>query len=278
MNARNNIIVPKNMYLRERFLEIREQIETNAKYQDLSLICEFYPSENRLSYKTERIYPSASNYKGSIPVLFLFSNPHPVSVKTGLFLSESHSRKFWVRLFESEPNIGLDLKKWNNSTPKMLGDMMLQGKYESRFIIYFHCLYPIPTNQLADLYGLFGKGTDLWRQIEKDSLKELSLLLENESINHVVVFTSAIYQLLTDASVENVKGWRNTVKIAINNHEAGQLWSQNGQGRAKAKDKELFSENIDFYHALDTHAKNWGKEMDKRYFASALDKIFENIL
>jgi len=285
MNAKNTIITSRCLDLKNRFIEIKNKIETDSKYTNLKTICEFLPSKNLLIYDTERIYPDASEYKDRTPILFLFSNPHPVSVKTGLFLSEPRSKNFWLRLFQSEylglPNVEVDLARWNNSTPKVLGDMMLEGKYKSDFLIYFHCLYPIPTNQLHDLYSLFGKRTDLWNQIEKDSIKELSDLLREETINHVMVFTSPIFQLLTDMSNESMKNWRKKVINAIENSNAKKLWAQNGSGVAKAKG-DMF-ENVNFYHALDTHAKDWGKKngmelnKDKRYFTSVLDNIFENI-
>ncbi len=287
MNENDSIITTRELYLGDRFEGIRDKIENPdnnkkyLKYQELGDICKFYPDKNRLEYNTERIYPNASNHRDRIPILFLFSNPHPVSVKTGLFLSEPRSRKFWVRLFESKHltplNTGIDLERWNRSTPSTLGNLMLEGIYNSNFAIYFHCLYPIPTRQLQDLYSLFGKRTELWKQIERNSIAELALLLKKESINHVIIFTSPVFQLLTDAKKESVGGWRRKVIDAIKNGNVKQLWAQNGPGKANAKDKEHFSENANFYHTLDTHVKDWGKGMDQRYFTLSLDSIFSAI-
>jgi hypothetical protein len=297
MNAKNTIITSRCLDLKNRFIEIKNKIETDSRYTNLKTICEFLPSKNLLIYDTERIYPDASEYKDRTPILFLFSNPHPVSVKTGLFLSEPHSNKFWLRLFQtdevklaSNSEINLQsLDNWNKLKPKKLKeklveklkDIMLKATYKSRFIIYLHCLYPIPTNQLGDLYRLFNKQTDLWKQIEKDSMTELAQLLKEEAIKHVVVFTNEIFQLITDATVKDVKSWRKTVKNALKDGDAKQLWAHYGSGIAKAK-VDMF-EGVTFYHALDTHAKDWGKKKgielnkDKRYFTSVLDKIFENI-
>lgn len=104
----------------------------------LNKLCKFYPDEKRLEYCTERIYPS--KHTGHIPILFLLSNPHPDSVRRGLFLSEPRSKAFWQRLFESKhfrirPSDEINIECWDESTPKRLGQLMVEDQYESDFLL-----------------------------------------------------------------------------------------------------------------------------------------------
>jgi hypothetical protein len=267
----------------DRFTEIKDKIDNDPKYRELRCICKFFPDEKRLEYKTEGIYPNSSDHTDRTPILFLFSNPHPVSVKNGLLLSVKGARTFWTRLFESKelrlPDDKMNLECWDKTTPKILGNLMLEGIYKSPFIIYFHCLYPVPTRQLPDLYSLFGAKTPLWQQIKTDGIKELAQLLKGKSIKHVVIFTGSIFQLITGVDDESIQGWRKNLFNAMDDFQTSKdkenYWSQLSSSKANAKPE--ISEDASVYHALDTHAKDWYKGMEKRYFTLALDMIFEKI-
>jgi len=278
------IITSRTLKLGDNFAAIKEKIETYPKYASLKKrkLCEFNPENNELVYRTEKIYPNRSEHPQRIPVLLLFSNPHPDSVARGLFLSEPHSRSFWQRLFESDylclPVGGINLERWDESTLKLLGKLMLEGKYESRFLLYFHCLFPIPTRQLADLKRLFKSAPHLWAKIERSGMEELGKLTKDERIKHIVVFAGPTFQALTGASVETYKGWRNKVKHSVDDYlkdrDTGKYWASLCAGYAKTK---LGSNDVDIYLGLDTWAKNMGKGMGKRYFTWALDMILAKI-
>jgi len=132
------IITKQSLKLGSNFDSIKRKIETDSKYCGLRKLCKFYPDEKRIEYSTERIYPSER--PGRIPILFLFSNPHPDSVRRGLLFSEPRSKAFWQRLFESKyfrmrTDDEINLEHWNESTPKRLGQLMVEGRYESDFLV-----------------------------------------------------------------------------------------------------------------------------------------------
>jgi hypothetical protein len=125
------IITKRSLELGSSFDDVKNKIETDSKYCGLKKLCKFCPDEKRFEYCTERIYPS--EHPGRFPILFLFSNPHPDSVRGGLFLSEPRSKAFWQRLFNSEyfrmrPGDEINIERWDESTPKRLGQLMLEGR------------------------------------------------------------------------------------------------------------------------------------------------------
>ena len=278
------IITSRSLELDDNFDDIVSKIENDSRYAGLKELCEFYSQENRVEYSTERIHPNHSEHPTRIPLLLLFSNPHPDSVASGLFLSERHSQTFWQRLFESDHfrlTCGeINLECWDDkSTPELLGQLMLEGKYESDdFLLYFHCLWPIPTNQVADLKRLFASNPLLWGKINEDGLEELRELIKHEQIKHIVVFTGEIFHLITGVSEADLKGRRDKIKCAVNNFrkdgDIENYWRRLSFCHAKAK----FSNDVDAYLNLDTRSKNVGKGMKKRYFTFALDMILKGIL
>ena len=283
MSELKPIITSRSLELGDHFDDIKDKIESDKKYAGLEKLCQFYDKGKRLEYCTERIYPNHSEHPARIPILFLFSNPHPDSVRRGLFLSGPHSRSFWQRLFESDhlrlPVGEINLQSWDNSTPKRLGQLMLKGKYESDFLLYFHCLWPIPTNQVADLKRLFAlKSQLLWGKIDEDGQKELAEFVEHEQIKHIVVFTGEIFRLITGANKADYKGRRDLIKCAVNDFSLdGNI--EKYQGRLSfCHAKARFSNNVDVYLGLDTRSKNIGKGMKKRPFTSVLDMILRRIL
>ena len=261
------IIISRRLKLGGSFADIKNKIETDSKYAGLKNLCIFNREENELVYRTEKIYPNRSEHTKRIPVLFLFSNPLPASVERELFLSEPHSKTFWERLFESKhfrlTGEAINLKCWNESTPKLLGQIMLEGEYESLFLLYFHCLYPIPTSKPEDLKGLFKSAPHIWEEIKTSSNRELVKLTKDEQIKHIVVFKAGVFRTITKTKV---KGWGK--KDAI--HEF-----------LKSGDKEKYwgvdSNGVYIYLSLHTRAKNWKDDKGQCYFTRFLDLIFTRI-
>ena len=282
MSELKSIIASRSLELGDNFDDIANKLESDSKYAGLKRLCKFYREERKVEYFTERIHPSHSEHPARIPILFLFSNPHPDSVKRGLLLSEPYSRTFWQRLFESDyfqlPAGEINLKWQDTSTSKLLGQLMLEGKYKSKFLLYFHCLWPIPTNQVADLKRLFASKPLLWGKIKKDGLKESRELIEHKQIKHIIVFTGEIFHLITGANKADYKGRRDLIKCAVNgllkDGDKEKYWGRLSFCHAKVS----FSNDVDVYLGLDTRSKNIGKGMKKRPFTWALDMILERIL
>ena len=285
MGGLKPIITCRSLELGDDFDDIANKIENDPKYVGLKKLCKFYPAEKRFEYLTEGIYPNRSEHPAQIPTLFLFSNPHPDSVASGLLLSEPHSKTFWQRLFESDhlrlPDGKIDLKSWDESTRKQLGKLMLEGKYmnekgqKSDFLIFFHCLWQIPTNQVADLKRLFVSKPQR-EKINKDGLKELAELVEREQIKHIIVFTGEVFHLIT--GVKEVRRRWNLIKCGVDDFLEDNVKEKYWNTPALCHAKAIFSNDVDVYLGLYTRGKDWGKEMEKRYFTWALDMILYKIL
>jgi len=279
-----NVVTTKSLVLDtdDDFNDLKQRIESDPRYAGLKKLCRYHFREKRIDYLTESIYPNRENNPDRIPVLFLFSNPYPDSVSRCLFLSEPHSRGFWGRLSEShhfnDTKLQQLVREWDDSTtPMRIAQFMVQGKYENPFLLYFHCLWSIPTNQVGDLKRLFkGKG-ELWNEkVDKVSKEELQSLIDDWEIKHIVVFPSVIFNEITAQIAP--KGWRGSIKDAVDtfrkDRNITRYWESLSGGDAQYKS----SSDVHVYLALDTRRKDWGKGMDKRYFTWAIDMILDRIL
>ncbi len=119
-NTKQIIFENEELKLGNNFDVIKEGIENDKKRYGHLRVCK----ERGLVYSTERIYPTPEHSK-RIPVLFLFSNPHPESVENRLFLSEPHSRTFWQRLFESRSKT---MKRTESATATTFGPMKVSAQ------------------------------------------------------------------------------------------------------------------------------------------------------
>lgn len=273
------------------FDDIKKRIESYPIYAGLKKLCCFHLEEKRIDYLTESIHPNREKKdRDRIPVLFLFSNPHPDSVSRCLFFSEPHSRAFWERLSESDyfkKDVKL-MKKWvknwdDSTTPKEIAQFMLQGKYENPFLLYFHCLWSIPTKKPEHLKSLFKGNRQLWEEkVNGVGKEELRRLVEDQKIKHIIVFPAPIFYEITRVRALEVKEWQRSVMRAdcfSGNKEKDRekYWATRPYPYvAKAKLPNGVND-VDVYLAFDTHAKNWGKaigkETGKRYFMWVIDMI-----
>jgi hypothetical protein len=173
----------------------------------------------------------------------------------------------------------INLTGWDKSTPKRLGELMLEGKYKSRFLLYFHCLLPIPTRQPTDSKILFKSKPLLWERLKSSGMAELIQLIKDERIKHIVVFAGPTFKAVTGTNEDTYKGWRDKIMHAVDDYlkyeDTEKYWKSLSAGYAKAK---LGSNNVEVYLGLDTWSKNLGKGMEKRYFTWALDMILDRIL
>lgn len=277
MSNDKSIITERELALGKYFASIKDKIKTDYKYFGQKDLYVFDNDKEMLKYKTEHIHPARLKHPNRIPILFLFSNPHPQSVAKGLFLSEPHSQKFWLRLFQSKyfclsKDMPIDLIKWNEKTPSSLGDLMLNGNYHSDFILYFHCLWPIPTNQVADLKKLFAP---IWNEIKSDGLNDLKTLIKKQGIEHIMTFTGEVYSELTGN--EPHKGRRDAVMQAVKVYLKEKNESKYLESLKYNHALSRFDNKVNVYLALDTRSKNMGRELEKRPFTSIIDKILGNI-
>ena len=273
-----SIITKRSLELGGSFDSIKNKIETDSKYCGLKKLCTFYPDEKRLEYCTERIYPG--EHPGRIPILFLFSNPHPDSVRRGLFFSGPHSKAFWRRLFESKhlgmlPSDEINIECWDESTPKRLGQLMVEGRYKSKFLLYFHCYYPVPTNQLPDFTSLFRRDAEPRKTIDMTSKTELVQLTKEKDIKHIVAFTVPLFRMITKT---NRPGWRDLINRAKHDFLANAFPKDEDVEERPARLSLGNANDVDVYMGLDTRWKNVTTREGERYFSLILDAIFKTIL
>lgn len=262
------IITSRRLKLGGSFANVTKKIKTDSKYAGLENLCRFSLEKNEVVYCTEHIYPNRSEHTERIPVLFLFSNPHPGSVACGLFLSEPHSRTFWQRLSEINKNYlrfppgAVNLERWDESIPR-LREIMLKGDYKSPFLLYFHCLYPIPTSKPEDLRGLFKSAPHIWEEIKMSSNRELVKLTKDEQIKHIVVFNVGVFRTITKTKV---KGWgkKDATDEFLKSGDKEKYWGVDSNG-------------AHIYLSLHTRAKNWKDDKGQYYFTRFLDLIFTRI-
>jgi hypothetical protein len=244
----------------------------------------FMFNDNKLFCKTEQILPQ--KHTDRIPVMLLFSNPHPVSVSHCLFLSEPHSRIFWKRLldcktaFPEQRNpdfVNYDSDKLKNPIEvRKLGKVMVSGNYESKFTLYFYCYWALPTKMAGDLEDIFKSCPALWNKICEKSQNRFKETLNKFEIKNVIVFADAPFKQITNVSDTSYKyqDWRFDIEEYLEKTE-------DSENKLIIKIQWPLKDNnqIQVYRSLITKDKNLKiGNTETRYFTELLDMIFQNIL
>ena len=280
----NTIIREQKIILNDQYDSIKTRIKRLDDFINLASICSFNDEQGSLTFKTEKIHPEITGDKFT-SLMFLFSNPHPLSVKAGLFLSELRSRSFWQRLFEcSHINPPEKIKKainnWTSSTPEILSDCLLKGEYDSKFRLFFDCLESLPTNQYGDLKKLFQskKGRTLRQSLlrapGRQNLIEIS---QQNNIRTWIAFSVEAYRYLVGEK-DIAKNAPNRICQSVDGYlEDGdtlKFWDS-------LKDlKRTIQHGTDFitvYLALIARRKDWKTKNGERYFTIMLNQIFDHI-
>ncbi len=219
-----------------------------------------YWEETRLHFLTESIQPKISSRERP-RVMLLFSNPHPESVKKGLFMSEKRSRGFWDILCCSKHlDINHDFH-WDKDSIDETVSLLFSGNYEGP-LLFFECLYPIPSSSPKDLRKLFRPRTgDFERYLHHSSLERISAILTNHDIKVVLVFTGETFEAIVGKSGIS-KGSRqilcSSVKKALDTGNERLFWE------CMDKHKLIAQANLpNLRHkctaikVMDTRAKGW---------------------
>jgi hypothetical protein len=249
-------------YAKRRWLEMDGFSEAEACWEG-----------THLHFLTESIQPKISSPERP-RVMLLFSNPHPESVRTGLFMSAKSSRGFWDILRNSKQlYINHDFRWDNTDSVRETVSLFLNGNYGGYGdpLLFFECLYPIPSKSPKDLKKLFAKADDFDRYLHRPSLERISAILTNHNIKVVLVFTGEIFESIVD-------------KSGISKHSRQILCSA-----VKTGNESLFWECIhkhelikqarlpDLKHkcaaikVMDTRAKNWWPVGGRSIFSHVLD-------
>lgn len=286
MSKGKDIVDWEVIHLKDQFETIREKIEHHEKFGDLRKICAFNETEKTLKFKTEKIHPLCPK-SNRIPALILFSNPHPVSVQNGMFLSGPSSRLFWRRLFDCDvfnPGSTLNsaIDNWSENTPKILSDYLLKGEYSKKVLLYFDCLEALPTNYYAHLNTLFqGKECRKLREkyLQDKGMGDLLRMSKERKITSWIVFSVEAYRhILRDKTIAKnaPKRIRKAVDNFLEEKALDRFWESLNDLKS---DIFLNGLNITVYLSLIARAKNWKTSGTdgKRSFTVMLDRIFEEI-
>lgn len=149
---------------------------------------------SRLYFLTESIHPKITNYKKRPRMMLLFSNPYPDSVERRLFMSEPRSRRFWDILRNSmQPKMNHEFR-WDPSGIDETVSILSNGNYEGP-LMFFECLYQLPSRSPKDLKKLFDRNTnDFQEYLHRPSLERICSIINEYNIKVILVFTGETYE------------------------------------------------------------------------------------
>ncbi len=210
-----------------------------------------------LHFHTESIHPKIA--AGNRPrVMLLFSNPHPDSVERGLFMSEPRSRGFWDILSNIiQPKINHDFPWTPNGITRTIS-MLANGDYEGP-LMFFECLYQLPSRFPKDLRNLFDRKTDDFQTyLHKPSLERISSIINKHNISVVLVFTQETYESVVD-QLGISKGSRQVLRACVKENLSDPLFWEFLEKRG-LKDKvrlPYLNHDCTAIKIMDTRAKTW---------------------
>ncbi|MBA7630524.1 hypothetical protein ES703_38046 [subsurface metagenome] len=195
-------------------------------------------------YKTEILCPLKSENR--IPVLLLFSNPHPRSIISGMFLSpEGDVNRFWLSMQCAEmfklPNETVIGK---GSFPEPIRQIFLNLEYQSHFVFHFYPFFSFPSRNPQELERIFGEY--FTSHMINESRWNLLEFVELKSINHIVCFGKQAFQHISTFDEVSLRGYTKTIKKEGFIHSLFNISSQNinlyltlptSQGRCKARER-----------------------------------------
>ena len=281
----NTIISEQTILLREQYDFIKTTINQDDDFKNLLKICRFNDEQKTLTFKTEKIHPENTEKMYS-SIMFLFSNPHPLSVKTGIFLSEPRSRSFWQRLFECKhitvpEKIEKVITNWDSETPEILSEYLLNSEYSGRIKLFFDCLEALPTSQYGHLKKLFPKktGQALRKQaLQNPGLQNLVDVSQQNNIKSWIVFSAEAYRYLvgeTDVAKNALKRICMAIDDCLENNDTLKFWDSLKDLKRTVQYETC---SITVYLALIARCKNWKTKNSEKYFTIMLNQILDDIL
>ena len=221
------------------------------------LITKHYWEGSRLSFLTESIQPKIDTLKRP-SVMLLFSNPHPDSVERGLFMSEPRSRGFWDILRNSmQPKMNHEFR-WDPSGIDETVSILSNGNYKGP-LMFFECLYQLPSRSPNDLKKLFDRNTDDFQEyLHEPSLNRICSLIKKYNIKVVLVFTRETYEAVVH-QLEISKGSRKVLRTCVEENKSDVLFWKYLQRyglKSRAQLRGLIHDCA-VIKVMDTRAKNW---------------------
>ena len=188
----------RSYYLGQEYENIKDRAtKIVGKYFEDSYLISFDDVEKRVTFTSERLVPV--NRSKRPPVMLLFSNPHPHSIKQGMFLSANINNRenvFWPTM----RNAGWFSIPEAKRNPEDLRDMFLRVKYPSPFELYFYCYYVFPTLYPDHIARIFGKRF-FSQIIEPQANAEFRKTVQEITFEAIVVFNKGIFNLVSDEKI-----------------------------------------------------------------------------
>ena len=132
--------------LKDNYKKVCKNIKNDATLKNyINSIIFFNDVESSIHYITERICPRKIEKR--IPVVLLFSNPHPNSLQEGIFLAGVS--RFWKVMQESKI---IKFKENIKNPTRLTMEQLLSLDYKSDFAFYFYCFFDFPS-KFPDLHS-----------------------------------------------------------------------------------------------------------------------------
>lgn len=181
-----------------------------GKYlNDTGKLISFDDFKKKVFFKSERLIPKKNSSKSR--VMLLFSNPHPHSVKQGMFLSPNTKNKenlFWP-LMNDAGWFSIPKEKRN---PGDLCKTFLGGKYQSPFEFIFYCYYLFPTDYPDHISEIFGKSF-FKKVIMPESETCFTNTIKKSKVDAIVTFNKTIFNAVSEDKVNTFINRLNSGKI-----------------------------------------------------------------
>jgi len=195
----SSINIERTYLLREEYVNTKKHANPFLdKYQKYPDLITFNDSERCVTFTTERLIPTVSTKRPH--VMLLFSNPHPLSVLQGMFLSansKGQENLFWPTM---EAAGWIPIPKGNRN-PKLLADICLKAEYLGPFEFIFYCYYAFPTDYPEHIKRIFGK-VFFEQDIEQEAINEFWKTIQETYVKAVVTFNKGIFNLVSKDKIK----------------------------------------------------------------------------
>ncbi len=196
----STINIPKTYLLGDKYETVKQQAsKILERYLSYPGLITFDDRRMSITFSSEKLIPFT--FTNRPRVLLLFSNPHPLSVHQGMFLSpnsQGRENLFWTVMEDA----GWMTFTEKNSDLKQLADSCLQVRYRGPFDLIFYCYYAFPTAFPEEIQKIFG--AKFFREkIEPEATEEFRKIINETSVKAVVTFNKGIFNLVSNDQIDD---------------------------------------------------------------------------
>ncbi len=268
-------LTPSSDAIREACLDFGDSAEHArgrwCRIEGLSKTQSFWEA-TRLHFLTESIQPRVVSTTRP-RVMLLFSNPHPESVETGLFMSETNSRQFWGTL-RCIGHLGMTHDfRWHHQGVLDTVSVLLNGAYgdDSSPLLFFECLYPVPSKSPKDLRRLFADTAAFDHYLHRPAIERIGRVLAANDIRVVLVFTGETFDHIVDRPGIS-KHSRQIIHSAVKTGDEALFWDRMDKHELRRPAQlPSMKHECTAIKVMDTRAKNWWRVEGRPVFSHVLD-------